>query len=117
MDTAQNQFKMRHWKAAISKREQNKINAIPTDTDILVTHGPPYGVGDKTIKGTNEGDIVLMQQVQGRIQPMLHIFGHIHEDYGMWTDGVTTFANAASTGFPRTNLILNDPIVFDIALK
>ena len=98
------------------QEQQEKINSIPTETDILVTHGPPYGVGDTSSRGTNEGDIELLKEVEGRIKPKLHIFGHIHEDYGMWTNGVTTFVNASSTRFPRTNLILNDPIIFDISI-
>ena len=101
---------------AESVENKERINAIPTDTDILVTHGPPYGVGDEVSTGTNEGNIELMKQVKDRIKPILHIFGHIHEDYGAWTNEVTTFANAASIGVPRTNPILNDPIIFDIVL-
>ena len=100
-----------------SQEHIDKIATIPCDIDILVSHGPPYGVGDATSRGTNEGDMLLRKQVEERVQPKFHIFGHIHEDYGAWTNGGTTFVNAASTRFPRTNLMLNDPIVFDIAVK
>ena len=100
-----------------SKEQQDAINGIPTDTDILITHGPPYGACDTSNRGTNEGDVELMKQVEQRIRPKFHIFGHIHEAYGSWTNGVTTFINAASTRIPRSNLVLNDPIVFDIRLK
>ena len=34
----------------------------------------------------------------------------------IWSNGETTFINAASTGFPRSNLALNEPIVFDIPI-
>ena len=96
---------------------KERVEAISDDTDILITHGPPYGVGDTNKDGDNCGDSVLMDEVERRIKPMFHIFGHIHESYGSWTDGVTTFTNASSTSFPRTNLNLNDPIVYDIPLN
>ena len=100
-----------------SKEHKENINAIPDDTDILITHGPPYGVGDSNKEGINCGDLILMNDVENRIKPFLHVFGHIHEDYGSWTNGITTFANASSTRFPRNNLLLNDPIIYDIPLK
>ena len=65
-----------------SKEHKDNIKAIPDDTDILITHGPPYGIGDCNKEGVNCGDVVLMNEVENRIKPMLHVFGHIHEDYG-----------------------------------
>jgi predicted phosphohydrolase len=67
---------------------------IPTDTDILVTHGPPHGVRDKTVDGTLVGCADLMAKVQ-EIQPKLHVFGHIHEAHGTELHGKTTFVNAS----------------------
>ena len=104
-----------HFKGE-SEENQKKINAFPTDTDILVTHGPPCEVGDKVSTDTNEGKIELMKQVKELIKTKFHIFSHIYEDYCPWTNGLTTFVNAASTGVPRNNLILNDLIIFDISL-
>ena len=100
-----------------SQEHFDMISSLPSDIDILISHGPPYGVGDSTIRGTNEGDDELRKHVEERIKPKFHIFGHIHESYGIWTNGETTFINAASTGFPRSNLTLNEPIVFDIPIN
>lgn len=68
---------------------------IPANTDILVTHTPPYGIGDKTQMGQQVGDHDLADAV-ARIQPKLHIFGHIHEAYAKLTVGSTMYINASS---------------------
>lgn len=52
---------------------------IPSNTDILVTHGPPYGIFDETNEKRHVGCQDLMEQVQERVKPRLHCFGHIHE--------------------------------------
>jgi Icc-related predicted phosphoesterase len=67
---------------------------IPADTDILITHGPPYGILDKTAQGEVVGCADLMERVNA-IQPRLHVFGHIHEGHGMEQRGKTTFVNAS----------------------
>lgn len=69
---------------------------IPADTDILVTHGPPLGRGDLCMHGGRAGCADLLLQIQERIRPKLHVFGHIHEDYSLQSDGVTWYCNAWS---------------------
>ena len=59
----------------------SKFALIPDDIDILVTHGPPQGILDKTRRGTHVGSIELLAHLT-RIRPLLHIYGHIHEGYG-----------------------------------
>jgi Icc-related predicted phosphoesterase len=58
---------------------------IPDDTDILVTHSPPFGIRDKVQSiwkcGERVGSMTLLQRV-GDIKPKLHVFGHIHGGYG-----------------------------------
>ena len=60
------------------------------------------------------GSEVLLRHVVERVKPKYHIFGHIHNSYGIVTNGPTTFANAASCieGFPR--IPKNTPLVFDL---
>lgn len=58
-------------------------NKIPEYTNILITHGPPAGVLDKTIAGDNAGCKDLHEAVTTRIQPEVHVFGHIHEGAGI----------------------------------
>lgn len=57
-------------------------NKIPNDTDILVTHSPPFGIFDKTDKGKNVGNMNLLNTLDVRLKPKLHVFGHIHEQGG-----------------------------------
>lgn len=56
-------------------------DSIPRDLDILVTHGPPYGILDESFRGQNCGCRDLLNSVLAR-PPKYHIFGHIHEGYG-----------------------------------
>jgi Icc-related predicted phosphoesterase len=74
-----------------------KWDLIPEDTDVLITHGPPFGHGDQTIQGERVGCQDLLEVVE-RIQPKVHIFGHIHEGYGMTRNEHTTFINASICG-------------------
>lgn len=71
---------------------------IPDDTDILITHGPPYGHGDYVPRDNRVvGCLELLKRVK-EIQPKLHIFGHIHEGRGITrSDEIpgTIFINAS----------------------
>ncbi|XP_066265191.1 metallophosphoesterase domain-containing protein 1-like [Branchiostoma lanceolatum] len=89
-----------------------KWNLIPEGVDILVTHGPPLGHGDVTITGQHVGCVDLLNTIQKRVKPKYHIFGHIHEGYGITTDGTTTYVNA-SVCTVRYQPV-NPPIVFDL---
>lgn len=61
---------------------ENKWRLIPYDTDVLITHGPPYGVGDKTERGELVGCTDLALRVR-YLELRYHIFGHVHEGYGV----------------------------------
>ncbi|KZZ97823.1 metallophosphoesterase domain-containing protein [Ascosphaera apis ARSEF 7405] len=54
---------------------------IPDHVDILMTHGPPKHVFDQIPNGLNVGCSHLWQAVE-RVKPRLHVFGHIHEQWG-----------------------------------
>lgn len=56
----------------------DKWAMIPEDTDILITHGPPHKVLDRSTRGVRCGSKSLFERLQV-VQPRLHIFGHIHE--------------------------------------
>ena len=88
---------------------------IPSGIDILISHGPPLGHGDKCQSGARAGCSELLATIQQRVMPKYHVFGHIHEDYGMTTDGVTTFVNASSVNIRYKQV--NDPIIFDLPMK
>jgi len=67
---------------------------IPHDTDILLTHGPPHGVLDLTSHGHRAGCEELLLRVQ-QVNPGLHLFGHIHEAYGLQQLGDCWCVNAS----------------------
>lgn len=58
-------------------------NPVPSwpDIDIMLTHGPPYGILDTTWQDEEVGCENLRRAVQ-RCRPRLHCFGHIHEGWG-----------------------------------
>jgi len=87
---------------------------IPRGTDILMTHGPPLGRFDLCKNGNRAGCLDLLKTVQGRVRPAVHCFGHIHEDSGMDSDGVTAFINATvcDLGFEPNNRA----VVFDLPI-
>lgn len=84
-----------------------KWNLIPANTDVLITHGPPRGILDKTFSGEPVGCDDLRAAVE-RIQPRLHVFGHIHEGYGELILGPTKFVNASicTVGYQPTNPVI-----------
>ncbi len=59
----------------------DKFNHIPEDLDILICHGPPYGILDENDYRVHCGSIALMRAIE-RAQPKYVIFGHIHEQGG-----------------------------------
>ena len=58
---------------------REKWKLIPQEVDILVTHGPPLGYGDRVSGGERAGCLDLLDEVKHRIKPKYHIYGHIHE--------------------------------------
>ena len=73
---------------------------IPSNTDILVTHVPPYGVLDISYKNKHLGSKWLRNEICNRIHPKIHIFGHNHDSpnsfaIGKFKNGETClFVNA-----------------------
>ena len=56
-------------------------NPIPDNVDIVMTHGPPKGILDWCPQGHVGCENVL--QAIRRVKPMMHCFGHVHDDYGI----------------------------------
>ncbi|KAK1123933.1 hypothetical protein K0M31_006963 [Melipona bicolor] len=102
-------FNVPRGEACLSKWEM-----IPSDTDILVTHTPPVGHGDLCCSGVRAGCVELLSTVQNRVKPKYHVFGHIHEGYGISSDGKIIYVNASTCDL--NYLPSNPPVVFDITL-
>ena len=72
-----------------------KWKKIPENVDVLFTHTPPFGILDMTRSGVHAGCEDLVKEID-RIKPKAHIFGHIHDGYGMVEKNGVKFVNAAS---------------------
>lgn len=85
---------------------------IPSDTDVLITHGPPLGVLDLCADGRRVGCEALAAELSSRLRPRLHVFGHIHEAYGVAETHATTFANASVCTLRY--IASNQPLLFTL---
>ncbi len=85
-----------------------KWSRIPDRLDVLVTHGPPRGFGDRGSVPERAGCADLLARVR-TVKPRLHLFGHIHQDGGYFEDGGIALANVTTSECMRA------PTVIDIA--
>lgn len=84
---------------------------IPLDTDIILTHGPAYGVLDLVVNNTHTGCVDLGKKI-AIVKPKAHVCGHIHEGHGKVKSGGTTFINASLLN--ESYVHVNKPIQFEI---
>lgn len=75
-------------------------DAIPNDTDVIISHGPPRGILDrvnlpKPGENPHVGCDDLLEAIE-RVQPSVVAFGHIHEGYGTEHIQHVTYVNASS---------------------
>lgn len=87
-----------------------KIKQIPANTDVLISHHPPLGILDLDGK-INFGCPELLHKTL-EIQPKYHLFGHIHNDYGIEKSKSTTFIN--SSVLNGNYELSNPPVLFEI---
>ncbi len=87
------------------------FDLIPDDTDVLITHGPPLGILDRSKKGEHCGCQHLKKRVL-EVKPKYHFFGHIHEGRGGERVEETEFYNVSSC--TRDYNCTNEPVVVDV---
>lgn len=88
-------------------------DAIPDDTDVLITHGPAYGVLDAVLPDKEQvGCPQLRRALETRLHPKLHVFGHIHEAYGQVVEGTLTSVNASF--LDHRYLPVNTPVMVTV---
>jgi predicted phosphohydrolase len=82
---------------------------IHEDTHILITHGPPMGFGDKSSTADRLGCADLLERTRA-VHPLLHLFGHIHEDGGLFHDAGRAICNCTSWECERAPTVIDiDP--------
>lgn len=113
--------KFYQWAFMGSEENLKKIwKDIPDDIDVLITHGPPKYIGD-LIDERNTGSETLLEEVLIRIKPKFHIFGHIHDAYGIYildddkNTNDTVFINASILNEEYD--VQNEPIIFELSKK
>ncbi len=100
---------------AFNQKRGSKIarfwNLIPPGTDIVMTHGPVYGILDTVINGKNAGCLDLFNRLL-EIRPKIHLSGHIHEGYGWVKRFGIRFINASLQN--EYYELVNQPVVFEL---
>jgi len=96
---------------ATSQDMKKKWAEISDDTDVLITHMPPYGALDGDHINSHWGCVHLEERIYD-IKPKIHIFGHIHGAYGNERSYSTKFFNVALTD--NHYAIVNEVTVIDI---
>jgi len=100
-------------------RDADEINdhwkLIPEDIQVLITHGPVWGVLDVVRRSEtlqeHTGCPSLAKRIEA-LRPDYHIFGHIHEGYGTYSTEHTDFLNVSTMN--QQYKIQNQPVVVEI---
>lgn len=93
-----------------------KWDKIPLDTDILITHGPPYNILDFSNYNHGADKHVGCEELTKRIKLLpnlkLHVFGHIHHSYGTQLVDNILYVNASSCD--ENYKLTNKPIIIEV---
>lgn len=84
-------FNLPRYGEGLSKKWEN----IPDETDILITHCPPFGYLDSVGARGGLGCELLRERVDS-FKNLINCFGHIHYSYGVIQKNSNTFINASN---------------------
>jgi predicted phosphodiesterase len=96
---------------------QRHWDLIPKDTNILITHGPPFGILDKVRERgrPSQGCANLADTIKTLPNLKLHCFGHLHLNYdGFECRNGTMFVNASQVN--ENYIIATKPKIINIEL-
>lgn len=79
---------------------QHIYTKINPETNVLVSHGPPRGFGDKTIRGSAVGSYSLLERIQ-EVKPTIVVTGHIHEARGIYV--ISEFTKIYNASYVNIN--------------
>lgn len=107
-----------NWAYNADRGEKIKVfwDEIPDDTDVLITHGPAYGVLDWVQNDwsaeRNVGCKDLLHRIHQLPKLKLHVVGHLHESYGSRVQGnlITVNTSICTLKYEPTNL----PYLFEL---
>lgn len=103
------------WSWNMPRHKIHQIwQTIDPQADIIVTHGPPQGILDLTYDQQNKLTMVGCKSLSNhikRIQPKLHLFGHVHNsnkinhNTGTYLYQQTLYSNASCAKDGQTDKI------------
>lgn len=86
---------------------------IPENTEVLVCHGPPFGILDKTEEMDRPGSKELLDIIDTKLTNLrLGVYGHIHEAHGQLERNGVLHVNASSLN--RAYNYANKPVVIEL---
>lgn len=106
-----------HWAFMEEEYDLEAIwEKIPTDTDIVITHGPAYGSADRVVNNMYDrdphvGSETLRLKLESLPNLKAHICGHIHEGYGIYQG---KFLTIGASICDENYIPCNKPITFNI---
>lgn len=107
-----------HWGEPTFSKPKAELAAkecwakIPLDTNVLITHGQPYGLNDRAPDGELTGCPHLLNKINELKDLKLYVGGHIHCEYGTTVRNKVHFVNASVC--TERYVPTNAPIVFDL---
>jgi Icc-related predicted phosphoesterase len=106
-----------NWAFMLPEEElAKKWEHIPVDTDVLLVHGPPYGILDECPNyrkpGTQHVGSKALREAIFSIRPKLVVFGHIHESYGQEEHEGIKFINCSVLNSDYK--LVNKPVVVEL---
>jgi len=90
-----------NWSYMKDRGTINRIwDNIPDGLDVLITHGPPYGILDATYNHHNKVELVGCSALRKRVAraaPRFMLFGHVHSCDDIRNSGTRTLSDIPST--------------------
>jgi Icc-related predicted phosphoesterase len=90
---------------------------IPNDVDVLITHGPPQGILDKSKKFGDDLGCADLREAIDRVKPQLCVFGHIHGGFGeayTYHENLTVVHYANVAQLDEKYKVTRKPVVVDL---
>jgi Icc-related predicted phosphoesterase len=106
------QYNLHAWGYRSPEDSSSMWSRVPADTDIILTHSPPYGILDETLNGVNIGNEDMLVNVVDRIKPRMCIFGHVHNpgtctEWGILFNNVAMCNDKPELTYPPTIIVID----------
>jgi Icc-related predicted phosphoesterase len=104
-----------NWAFNLDRGEKisQKWKMIPDDVNVLITHGPPFGMLDRTFSTEERvGCEELYKKISSLKSLKIHVFGHIHETYGIREENNIKYINCSVCDLCYK--VVNSPVVVEI---